>query len=146
MSAAFGQVFADYEILQPFKQLGRETFALTPAEAQTSALKRYADKVVATGSVMGLVNRGWERGQAQDAGWIGWFSKALGEDLEAELQLEPGTVVGDLSYEPKQRFPALTLRRRGSWGADGQMAFAALHPVALSELMRDLELMAPLKD
>lgn len=146
LSAAFGQVFADYEILQPFKQLGRETFALTPAEARMSELKRYADKVVATGSVMGLVNRGWERGQAQDAGWIGWFSKALGEDLEAELQLEPGTVVGDLSYEPKQRFPALTLRRRGSWGADGQMAFAALHPVALSELMRDLELMAPLKD
>ncbi|MFO1253427.1 MAG: DUF4132 domain-containing protein [Inhella sp.] len=146
LSAAFGQVFADYEILQPFKQLGRETFALPPAEAQTSELKRYADKVVATGSVMGLVNRGWERGQAQDAGWIGWFSKALGEELEAELQLEPGTYVGDLSSEPKQRFPALTLRRRGSWGAEGQMSFQQLHPVALSELLRDLELMAPLKE
>ncbi|WP_374436643.1 DUF4132 domain-containing protein [Inhella sp.] len=146
LTQAFGQVFADYEILQPFKQLGRETFALPPAEAQTSELKRFAAKVVATGSVMGLVNRGWERGQAQDAGWIGWFSKALGEEWEAELQLEPGTYVGDLSTEPKQRFPALTLRRRGSWGADGQVAFAQLHPVALSELLRDLELMAPLKE
>jgi len=146
LSQAFGQVFADYEILQPFKQLGRETFALPPAEAQTSELKRYADKVVATGSVMGLVNRGWERGQAQDAGWIGWFSKPLGDELEAELQLEPGTYVGDLSSEPTQRFPTLTLRRRGSWGAEGQMSFQQLHPVGLSELLRDLELMAPLKD
>ncbi len=144
--AAFGQVFADYEIQQPFKQLGREAYALPPAEAQTSELKRFADKVVATGSVMGLVNRGWERGPAQDAGWVGWFSKPLGEDLEAELQLDPGMVVGDLSFEPKQRFPALLLRRRGTWGADGQVPFAQLSAVALSELLRDLELMAPWKE
>ena len=146
LTAAFGQVFADYEIQQPFKQLGRETFALPVAEAQSSELKRYADRTVATGSVMGLVNRGWERGQAQDGGWIGCFSKPLGDEMEAELQLEPGVVVGLLSEEPKQTFPALTLRQRGSWGAEGQRAFATLNPVALSELLRDLELMAPLKD
>ena len=30
-------------------------------------ITRFADKTVATGSIMGLINRGWERGEAQDA-------------------------------------------------------------------------------
>jgi hypothetical protein len=146
MQEAFGQVFADYEILQPFKQLGRETYALTDAERQADKITRYANKTVATGSVMGLINRGWERGQAQDAGWVGWFSKAVGDGLQVDLQLEPGTIVGDMSYEPKQTFPALTLRKTGSWDKDGLVAFERLHPIAASEVLRDVELLAPFKD
>jgi predicted DNA-binding WGR domain protein len=146
MQDAFGQVFADYEILQPFKQLGRETYALADAERQAETITRYAAKTVATGSVMGLVNRGWERGQAQDAGWIGWFSKAVGDGLQVDLQLDPGTVVGDMSYEPKQTFPALTLRKTGSWDQSGQVAFERLHPIVVSEVLRDVELLAPFKD
>ena len=142
----FGQVFADYEILQPFKQLGRETYALTDAERQADRLTRFASKTVATGSVMGLVNRGWERGQAQDAGWVGWFSKAVGDGLQVDLELEPGTIVGDLSYEPKQTLPAITLRKAGSWAKDGLVPFAQLHPIVASEVLRDIDLLAPLQD
>lgn len=143
---AFGQVFADYEILQPFRQLGRETYALTDAERGAEKLTRFADKTVATGSVMGLVNRGWERGQAQDAGWVGWFSKAMGDGLQVDLELDPGTVVGDLSYEPKQRLPAITLRKIGSWDEEGLVPFSRLHPILASELLRDIDLLAPFKD
>lgn len=143
---AFGQVFADYEILQPFKQLGRETYALTDAERQAEKITRYANKTVATGSVMGLVNRGWERGQAQDGGWVGWFSKAVGDGLQVDLELHPGTVVGDLNFEPKQTFPAITLRKTGTWDKDGLSPFARLHPILVSEVLRDVELLAPFKD
>jgi predicted DNA-binding WGR domain protein len=143
---AFGQVFADYEILQPFKQLGRETYALTDAEKKSNKITRYANKEVATGSVMGLVNRGWERGQAQDAGWVGWFSKAAGDGLQVDLELEPGTVIGDIGFEPKQTFPAITLRRAGTWDANGLVEFERLHPIEASEVLRDVELLAPLKD
>ncbi len=143
---AFGQIFADYEILQPFKQMGRETYALTVDEQNQDTLTRFANKVVATGSVMGLTNRGWERGQAQDAGWVGEFTKRLGEDWQAELALDPGTVVGDMSYEPKQKLPSLTLRRRGSYDKDGLIAFGKLDPILVSEVLRDIELLAPVKD
>jgi predicted DNA-binding WGR domain protein len=146
MQEAFGQVFADYEILQPFKQLGRETYALTDTERKADKVTRYENKTVATGSVMGLVNRGWERGQAQDGGWVGWFSKPVGDGLQVDLQLEPGTVVGDLSFEPKQTFPAITLRKLGTWHTDGLVAFERLHPIAASEVLRDVELLAPFKD
>jgi len=146
LQAAFGQIFADYEILQPFTQLGRETYALAEAERATSQLHRFKDKVVATGSVMGLVNRGWERGAAEDGGWVGSFSKRMPNDLEVELSLDPGTVVGDVSYEPKQKLPALTLRKRNTWNQDGLVAFGALDPILISEVLRDVELLAPLKD
>lgn len=144
MQAAFGQVFADYEILQPFKQLGRETYRLTPDELQATELKRFEQKTVATGSVMGLVNRGWERGAAQDGGWVGWFTKRVPGGLEVELELDPGTVIGDLSYEPKQRIPKILLREAGTWAQQGHVKFERLDPIIASEVLRDADLLAPL--
>ena len=43
---------ADYELLQPFEQLGRETHALTEAEQQAKAITRWNDLVVPTGKVL----------------------------------------------------------------------------------------------
>lgn len=146
LQAAFGQILADYEILQPFKQLGRETYALTPGEMKLARIDRFATKTIATGSVMGLINRGWERGDAQDAGWVGWFTKRVGDSLEVQLELDPGTIVGDLSYEPKQRIPHLVLRKAGSWSDEGLQAFGALHPILASEVLRDADLLAPFVD
>jgi hypothetical protein len=143
---AFGQIFGDYEILQPFKQLGRETYSLTPEEQKLDTLTRFADKVVATGSVLGLVNRGWERGEAQDAGWVGEFIKQVGEDWQVDLQLDPGTVVGDMSYEPKQKLSTLTLRQRGSYDKSGLIPFSKCDPILASEVLRDIDLLAPMKD
>jgi predicted DNA-binding WGR domain protein len=143
---SFGQVFADYELLQPFKQLGRETYSLAPDELKLHTLTRYKDKVVATGSVMGLVNRGWERGQAQDAGWVGEFSKPLGDELQVDAQLDPGTIVGDMSYEPKQKIPTVVLRKRGTYDQNGLVPFASLDPILASEVLRDLDLLAPAKE
>lgn len=146
LRAAFGQVFADYEILQPFRQLGRETYALTPDELRSHRIERFKSKTVATGSVLGLVNRGWQRGQAQDAGFVGWFSKPVGAGLEVHLEIVPGTVVGDPSFEPKQTLPAIELRRSGTWDNSGFICFDTLHPIIASEVLRDVDLLAPLKE
>jgi predicted DNA-binding WGR domain protein len=146
LQAAFGQVFADYEILQPFRQLGRETYALTAEERLAADIKRYAAKVISTGSVMGLVNRGWERGVAMDGGWVCGFSKRVGTGLEVRLELDPGTAIGDPSYAPKQRIPSLTLRQAGIWGDEGRRGFEQLDAIVISELLRDVDLLAPLVD
>ena len=37
-AATFGQIFADYEILQPFAQIGREVYRLTDEERAATAL------------------------------------------------------------------------------------------------------------
>lgn len=141
--AAFGQVFADYEILQPFRQLGRETYTLTADEQSSNKIIRFAQKTVATGSVMGLINRGWERGDAQDGGWVGYFIKPLGTGLCAVANLDPGTVVGDLSYEPSQRITEITVHsvseNRWNWG--DPLPLSSLDPVMASELLRDIDLL-----
>ena len=143
LQAAFSQIFADYEILQPFRQLGRETYTLTEAEKEATQITRYADKTVATGSVLGLAERGWDRGQ--EDGWIGWFSRRVGDGLEASIELDPGTHVGDPAGTPKQRVPTITLRQTGTWGSTGHVPFGRLHPVAASEVLRAVDLLAPIK-
>ena len=144
MQAAFGQVLADYEILQPFQQLARETYTLRPDELALRALPRFAGKAVATGAVMGLVNHGWQRGDAEDGGWVGYFHKAVpGGTVVAEL--DPGMAVGDIAWEPKQHIKALSFYPdgHGIWDSTNAVPLATLHPIAISEVLRDIELLAP---
>lgn len=146
--AAFGQIFADYEILQPFRQLGREIYTLSADEAQTNKIVRFAQKTVATGSVMGLINRGWERGDAQDGGWVGDFIKPLAAGLCAVANLDPGTIVGDLSYEPSQKIPEIIVHNMSDnrWNRGDPLPLANLDPVITSELLRDIDLLAPYQE
>ncbi len=65
---AWSDVFADYEILQPFPQLGREVLALTAEERAARLLHRFAGATVHTGKILGLSHRGWQRGSPMDAG------------------------------------------------------------------------------
>lgn len=141
-AAAFGQIFADYEILQPFAQLGRDIYTLSDAERDSFELLRFKDKKVATGSVFGLEQRGWRRGDPQDAGWIGWFTRNIGPDLVVELELDPGTVVGEINYEPKQKLGPLVLRSPNSWGDDGRRRWRELDSILASEVLRDLARLA----
>lgn len=143
---AFGQIFADYEILQPFKQLGRETYALDSEESEASVLTRFKDKAVSVGSLMGLAARGWKRGEAEDGGWIGSYSKRLGADLDAVLALDPGVHVSDMRSMPRQLLPSIMLHKRGTWGNGIRMPFSSLDRIAASEILRDIELLAPFKE
>ena len=142
--AGFGQVFADYEILQPFAQLGRETATMTPEERALDQCKRFQGKRVAVGSLYGLQHRGWRPGSAQDSGWIGWFEKTLPGGFEAHIEFEPGTIAGDMNHEPRQTLGTLGLRKAGSWDDKGRRTFEHLDAVAISELLRDIDRLSPL--
>ena len=143
--AAFAQVFADYEIVQPFRQIGRETHVLTAGERQATELVRFEGRKIATVSALGLESRGWRFGDAQDGGWIGWVTRDLPDDLQAELGLDPGTSAGDVRMEPVQRLQKLVLRRRGSWNNEGLVAFGKLDAIVASELLRDLDTLPTLE-
>ncbi len=142
MQAAFEQRLGDHGIVQPFKQLGRETFVLADAEHADSEIRRFVDKTVATGSVMGLVDRGWRRGLVEDNGYVGWVSKQAGEGLEVQLELAPGMVVGEPDFEPRQRLPSIVLRRAGTSGFHGHVQFGELDRIIVSEVLRDVALLA----
>ncbi|HEY4116960.1 MAG TPA: DUF4132 domain-containing protein [Byssovorax sp.] len=136
-AAAIGQVFADYEILQPFRQLGRDTYVLTDAERGASTLTRVKGAKVATGRVLGLESRGWRRGEAMDGGGIWDFVKILSAGLEAHLGLEPGIIVGMVAEHPEQTLHEVRLHEEGSY-APVARTFGEIDDIVASELVRDL--------
>ncbi|MEV6301823.1 DUF4132 domain-containing protein [Actinoplanes sp. NPDC051861] len=128
---AWSEVFADYQILQPFPQLGRETAALTEAEASGSELTRVRDRVVPASAVLGLEGRGWRRESPQDGGVQGRVSTTPVDGVEISLGLDPGIVVGEPDFFPEQRLDVVTLHGT-------TRTFGELDPVVASELLRDL--------
>lgn len=141
--AAWSDVFADYEILQPFEQLGRGVYALTDEERASTKLTRFAGLDIPVGRVLGLERRGWQRGAPQDAGIQGWIWRPLPGGGSLTATLDPGITVGYVDeWGQTQRLPEVFLSRyfggEERWSATDYPTFAALDEIAASELLRDL--------
>jgi len=138
---AWAEVFADYEILQPFPQLGRPVYALTDEEKAGSQLTRFEGVTVPTGKVLGLERHGWIREDPQDAGIQGSISRAAGEGRFIVVGLDPGIAVGAPDMFPEHRLCSIWIADRpDSWGrrhAD-PVRFGDLDPVTASEVIADL--------
>jgi hypothetical protein len=140
--AAWSELFADYEILQPFPQLGRLVRRVTPEEATANRLHRFEGCTVPVGRLLGLTRRGWERGTPEDNGVERWFSKRLGEGCYLVIQLDEGIAVGVVDMFPDQTFETVWLDSAPGdyWGSrQYPLRFGDLDPVAASELLADLE-------
>ncbi|EPA2759118.1 WGR and DUF4132 domain-containing protein [Escherichia coli] len=145
-AVAFGQLFADYELLPPFRQLERNSYALTEAERNASELTRWAGRKCPSGRVMGLANKGWIKGEPQDGGWIGWMIKPLGR-WSLIMEIDEGFAVGmspaDLSAE--QVLSKLWLwegkAESYGWGSNStqEAQFSVLDDITASELINDIE-------
>ena len=143
-AGAWGQVFADYQLLQPFVQLGRPTHTPTAKEKTATRLERVAGLTVPTGKVLGLSKRGWRRGPPLDGGVVRWMEKPLGPQWLAELQLEEGLSTGDVGETPEQTLGAVRVRpARQGWSAEHDRPLGALDAVVFSELVHDLEGLRP---
>ncbi len=134
---AWGQVFGDYRIVQPFAQLGRDTYAPTDAERGARTLDRVVDVPVKTGKILGLDARGWRKGPPQDSGGIWTYDKPLPGGVHAELRLFPG-LAAEMAYtEPEQKLGEVELVADDP-EEGAAPTFGALDPVLFSELVRDL--------
>ncbi len=133
---AFGQVFGDYEILQPFKQLSRETYVLSAAEIAGASLTRFARKHVSEGSVLSLRHRNWRtNGFGLDS-----LIKSVAPDLWVELELNTDRSIYDHRNEPSLCVQDLKLH--GSYRVP---EWTQLPPIVVSELLRDIELLPTLR-
>ncbi len=126
---AFAQLFADYEILQPFEQLGRATYRLDGATLDGSTLPEWQDRKITTGALLGLENRGWQR-EVGDGGCIDSFIKTLDGGQTVWLTLEGDWYVG----APADPSAIHTIKGCGASG----VKWSALSPLLVSEIQRDL--------
>ncbi|MEU2246519.1 DUF4132 domain-containing protein [Streptomyces sp. NPDC019224] len=138
---AWSEVFADYEILQPFPQLGRAVFTLTEEEAAGHRLRRFEGIKVPTGRVLGLERYGWQRGNPEDNGVERWISKRLDDNRYLVVALDEGIAVGMVDMFPEQVLETVWLDSRPSdyWGSRTyDLRFDGLDAVTASELLADL--------
>ncbi len=135
----WGEILGDYEILQPFSQLDRDTYEPTEAERSSSTLTRVKGLEVPWGKVLGLDHYGWRRGEPQDGGCIWEYLKTLpGSNYEACLDLEPGLFAGAMTESEDQKLGEVILQKIGTYGTDDRGTFGELDAILFSELVRDL--------
>ncbi|MEV4141071.1 DUF4132 domain-containing protein [Dactylosporangium sp. NPDC049742] len=140
----WSEVFADYEILQPFRQLARDVHALTAQEGSATRLDRFDGRKALTVKLLSLERRGWRR-TGQDGGHQGRIERDLpagpglpgGGTLIADL--DPGIMMGVPGEHPEQSLE-IWIRPAGGaqWSSERTVPFSALDPVSASEILRDL--------
>lgn len=131
---AWSQLFADYQILQPFPQLGRPVYRLSELEKASAQLERQRGRKVHPGQLLNLEERGWVRGETLDGGCCMSLRRPLASNLMAELEFHDGIFLGALQQSGEQTLETLRLERQGQpccWGE--------LHPIDVSEILADLE-------
>ncbi|HEX6347555.1 DUF4132 domain-containing protein [Umezawaea sp.] len=134
----WAEVFADYEILQPFPQLGRPVHRLSEDERTASTLKRFQNTTVPVGKLLGLTNRGWQRGEPQDAGMECWITRPVAGGTVV-VNLNPGIAVGVVTMFEDQELTDVWLNDRGgAWRRGGSRTFGELDPITASEVLADL--------
>ncbi len=93
--AAWGERLSEYEVLQPFPQVGREV----PRSVTRADVERFTP--VDSLKLLGLERRGWRRGPVGDGGIVDQLEKEAGP-RRVSLQLEPGIYAGDPRMNPLQ--------------------------------------------
>ncbi len=140
-TARWAEVFADYEILQPFPQLGRPVFTLTDAERSAGRLTRFEGITVPTTKVLTLDRRGWSRHEADDNGAQRAFDRLAGPGRVLTVHLDPG-IVGQAGFDAEQKLLAVYLHDGtvDPWYLDDEktLPLGDLDPVSASEILRDL--------
>ncbi|MBU8898676.1 DUF4132 domain-containing protein [Corallococcus sp. M34] len=130
--AAWGQVFADYELIAPFPQLVRPVF-VPQATEKGNVCRRFQGAKVPTKALRGLESRRWSR-DISDGGGISTYycvvDRPNARPIMAWVHFEPGFVVGMDTEEATQTLGELRL---------DTCALQDLDPVVFSELMLDIE-------
>ncbi|WP_194909458.1 DUF4132 domain-containing protein [Catenulispora rubra] len=138
----WSDVLADYQILQPFAQLGRQPHVLTDAERASLVLNRFDDIGMPAGKVAGLTRRGWVRGEPWDSGIEVYIARPLPDGRVLFATLDPGIAVGNIAESEDQTFEGVWISRDGSGYClpvpERSDPFGTLDPVTASEILRDL--------
>jgi hypothetical protein len=139
----------DYEIAQPFEQLGRTAFTLSHEEGGEQSLKAFGGAVLPIAALAGkLQGFGWRRGSVLDAGGYSSFYKEIAkQNVGVQLNFS-GTYIGADPSEEVTVYDAAFYKagtvERGSYVYDdikkeNLLKFSDVPPRLYSEICYDLE-------
>ncbi len=127
--ATWSELFADYELLQPFAQLSRPVYRLVDSEKSTNVLSRFEKLTVPSRVLLGLAKQGWNRDTPADAGVQNSVIQTLPSGAEVSIDLDPGIPVGEPDMLGDQ-----TIQR--VWLSSG--TYGDIDSVLISEILADL--------
>ena len=133
--AEFAQLFADYTLVQPFAQIGREASrALTPG-TERQVLATWVGQAVAPLRLLALPAQGWQPVNAW--GVHTHFSRALPDQRCLSLAVKPGVDMAAPAKSGEQIVTGLTITQPPDAPA-GEVSV-----ITLSEVLRDLAQLRP---
>ena len=139
--SAWGQIFADYEIIPPFQQLARRLCRPAPEDLGLTAITRYAGPKVPGIVMYGMLERShWLRDTPADAGGFMQHSKPFhAAKVTAFIAYDPGMGIGyydepqslqEIYFVPGHAVPDM-------WGKHtNRLKIGDVDPVVLSEVLR----------
>ena len=122
------RIFADYEILQPFEQLGRATYALAHDECEGTQLRRFEGRTVPWERAIRLLRQGFVDASASSQ--IHAMRCHITRTADVVVSLEPGLLRGDPKSNVAQRIACVQV--------DGVDSLAQLSPITASEVLLKL--------
>ncbi|MBF6266126.1 DUF4132 domain-containing protein [Nocardia farcinica] len=132
--------FAEERVRQPFPQLAREVHRLTERERRSTALERFAHRMVPAHALSRLLRSGWRLGRPVD-GVHDHLYRPVGGDLWVLLHLDDGLDADDPWTGSERVVEAVELSGQPAapwWSRCGDTAFGVLDPVTASEVVREL--------
>lgn len=125
--AAWAERFADYSLVQPFRQLGRPVYSPTEEERAAGHLLRLEGRTLEWERFAELRRRGWT-GRSADGIRVSRLERELIDVTRLAIELAPGLHVGSPVGSGPQRLSSVTIEH-----------LAELDPVLSSEAMLTLE-------
>ena len=132
-------LLADYEVIQPIAQLGRDIYTLEDGEPETSELRRWHGRRLVAVKLRGLEKNGWRRGQGDAFDVSHHYERTVASTdglLHVVLDFEPGFHLDEPDEE--QTLGELYLSGRADRGKEAR-PFSQLNAITMSEIIRDLE-------
>jgi hypothetical protein len=125
--ARWGTLFADYELLQPFEQLGRAVFRGSMKQAEAALKSTQGRMVEARALLKALVSQGWDRpaGRRFSSAWRELATSRTA--TRAVITFAPGISLDTMRTAPPQKLAAITTPNT---------SLDALTRIDLSELVR----------
>ncbi|MFC8722089.1 DUF4132 domain-containing protein [Kitasatospora sp. NPDC057198] len=142
---AWGELLADYEVVQPFSQLSRPVAALTEQEAAGHRLHRFEGRTVPVWRLLGMARRGWQQVEPARSyqGVAERLHRPLPDGRHLVLALDPGIRVQSPGGAVEQRLETVWLGPTSGPYPSGRHdlpeRLGDLPAVLVSELLADLE-------
>lgn len=142
--AAWGTVLSDFQIIQPFLQMGRAVKRAAP-EDDRDLLKTFDHQPIEPGRLHGVLNRlGWIKAPPEDMMVRHFYKRFTGHGVTGVIEIRPGLYVAGRDEEPQTPEEAFftSVAATTPFSHEDRIAIAKVPAIPISEVLGDLESLA----